>query len=186
MIQITSSPKIKSASLDLSSTTKKIDALYRLIHNFDNVLPKTETMMINEHADIAKINNHLYDTASSSFLNSPYGWSDFPLVHQYQHSVINITTTSSSPLSSQTSSSSSSLPSAIDTHTSNGIPITTKKKHNKEKRCVSFSLKVEIRYHERIVGDHPYSSDALPLSLGWKYYEESQCLDSGIINENRL
>ena len=49
-------------------------------------------------------------------------------------------------------------------------------KHTMPKKSVSFST-VNIREHQVIVGDHPYTSDSLPLSLGWAHAEEPRVVD---------
>lgn len=49
-------------------------------------------------------------------------------------------------------------------------------KHTVPKKSVSFST-VNIREHQVIVGDHPYTSDSLPLSLGWAHAEEPRVVD---------
>lgn len=44
------------------------------------------------------------------------------------------------------------------------------------KKSVSFST-VNIREHQVILGDHPCTSDSLPLSLGWAHTEEQRVMD---------
>lgn len=42
---------------------------------------------------------------------------------------------------------------------------------SRKRKAVSFHQLVEIRYHKLTIGDHPFCTDSLPISLDWDHAE---------------
>jgi len=185
MIQIASS-KIDQA-IELPSDIRN-DALYLLIHGFEN-LPST---IRKHHKKSYGLCTDHSDDSSSCTSKTSFSWSDFPLINEhYNDNDINILCswpliskdccekrmqpTDYAPTETQHMENSAiyNITAASLSQRSSSTCIKTKDKDDgkKKKKYVTFSEILEVQSYERIVGDHPCCSSALPLSLGWKHSE---------------
>lgn len=98
-------------------------------------------------------------------------WSDFPLVHQHNPDAV---FESSPPTVKQPLLSidfTSSFSSDVSVASSSSSVSSSRSSHGKR---VSFAPSIEVREYALQIGDHP-CCEALPLSLGWTYFETHQC-----------
>lgn len=197
MIQITSSKIDKTIEL---SSDNQGDALYLLIHCFDNMsftVRKTHKKsygLCTVHPD------------NSSFCTSKtlYSWSDFPLINEHHdyNDIIDLYSwpplpkercekgmlrTDDAPTATQYMENiaiSNTATSLLQRSSSLSTKTAASNEENKEEKYVTFSETLEVQTYERIVGDHPCCSGALPLSLGWKH-SENQFVDADVHQNKR-